>query len=266
MGWGEGCGVGVECWVSWLVIRSSLPPRSLQGRPAWHSLRHQREDVRWTMRVWEKETEREGAVKSQSAWEIRGDEEKELREKRDAQKHINRERRETVRDTDPNANWEADIQEVRANTTTKCGCRSVGWAHRVSKLGTAAQSNHTELYKISCWSMEKWVQPQQSIEYWQTPAGLWICFSVFLWASTAKTYFPCYVNYIWLYDVIFKVFCHLIIWLSNCKCFFVLRCPEEKTENLKCYKIVKKKYAPPRAQGNTFILLQPCWLVNISHW
>lgn len=54
--------------------------------------------------VRERDREREGAVKSQSAWEIRGDEEKELREKRDAQKHINRQRRETVRDTDPNAN------------------------------------------------------------------------------------------------------------------------------------------------------------------
>ena len=55
-----------------------------------------------------------------------------------------------------------------------------------------AQPNHTELYKISCWSMEKWVQPQQSIEYWPSPAGLCICFSAFSMGQYCKKCYVCW--------------------------------------------------------------------------
>lgn len=85
------------------MIRSSLPPKVTPGTPclALTETPERRcemddESVR--------ERERERAVKSQSAWEIRGDEEKELGEKGYTQIHINRKRRERLRDTDPNAN------------------------------------------------------------------------------------------------------------------------------------------------------------------
>ncbi|KAG8005549.1 hypothetical protein GBF38_001428 [Nibea albiflora] len=70
----------------------------------------------------ERKKEKERAVKSQSAWEIRGDDEREreLRKKREAQVHINSKRWQTARDADPNSNREADI-EVQVNTTTKFG-------------------------------------------------------------------------------------------------------------------------------------------------
>ncbi len=75
--------------------------------------------------VKERERERE-TVKSQSAWEIRGDGEKELREKKEAQIHVNSRRGETVRDTDPNVHREADFREVQANSQQICSCRSLG--------------------------------------------------------------------------------------------------------------------------------------------
>lgn len=67
------------CWTpgfphSW--SGAHYPAWSLLGHPARHSARHHREDVRWMVRVWEK------AVKSQSAWEIWWEKE---REKRGAQ-------------------------------------------------------------------------------------------------------------------------------------------------------------------------------------
>lgn len=56
----------------WLVIRSSLPPRSLQGRPARHSLRHRREGER-----------KKRGAKSPCAQEVLGDLEEEMAEKRE---------------------------------------------------------------------------------------------------------------------------------------------------------------------------------------
>lgn len=171
-GWRRRVGrVGVECRVSWLVIRSSLPSRSLQGNPAWHSVRHQREDVRWGMR----EKESEWAVKSQSAWDIHRDKEKELGERE-------RRRADTYKQT------EKGERDPNTKTKTKCDCMCFGPAPGVSRLAAAEQSNHMELYKISCWSMEKWVPPQQSIGYWQIPAGLWICFSAFYMGLHCKNH------------------------------------------------------------------------------
>jgi len=86
------------------VIRSSLHPRSLQGHPAWHLLRHQREDVRW----WDESLKERGQLRAQVYRRSMGTGWKSW-QRRD--KRINRKRSKTMSDTDPNANRKADIQK-----------------------------------------------------------------------------------------------------------------------------------------------------------
>lgn len=157
---------------------------------AWHSPRHQRERMRdggWE--CWWVGGEQ---PKSQSAWEIRGDGERQRadREKRRTDKRINRdsERSECQR------RGEHDNKNVRALA-------------RSEQAENNSPVKPPQLYKISCWSMEKRVQSNQwNID--KQRSGPWICFPAFhVEQHSNKSYFQHHVN---------KLFIHCCV----CVCYF----------------------------------------------
>lgn len=157
MGWGEGDEVGVECRASWLVIRSSLPPRSLQGH---HGLALMETPERWCEVEDDSVGERENGGESSKEPKCLGGGSMGTRRKgcegrRDRRIHVSREKWDSERHTGTNAKREAHIQEEWANAT-------IGTAEPTVWASWEQQPHQTtQLHKTPCWSMEKWVQSNQ---------------------------------------------------------------------------------------------------------
>lgn len=138
-----------------------LPSRSLQGRPQClvHSVRQQKEEM-WD-RGWETVRKGEGGgggggVKCLCApW---GRWKKRQREWGGIMS------RETMIDSDVYNDWEEESVTIQGKQENVNG---------IYEVEAEAQSDSTELYKLLCWSMEKWAQPQQSIPYWHNHSSCW---------------------------------------------------------------------------------------------